>query len=707
MPHFVSLIVSFGMLLGLGAFGAPGSEARFETRDSSELEPVAQTARQIKWPKRTIEVAFSNSLLTPGTNIKAGSDVVGAARRALARWSSITNLNFVVTWSSSTSVSPASAGDGINLVTIADSFENEAFNADSTTGRTRVFFNPESGMIAEADISINPRPRSEEGADLQFSTDGTPGTYDLEATFTHELGHLLGLDHSSVLASTMQSRQGFNGTFGLPALTERTLSEDDRQRVRTLYGPKQRGGRIEGRLIDNRAPNSFTPLESVNIWAENVSTGRVVASGVTDEDGSYRLDGLLPGNYRVMAIPRDDSMSTSSLPRLRSFEVSAQAFVKTDGPTTLNYNLVPPHTALPGLNARVIGLNSELSTLPLPVEPGKKVKVYLGGEGIDQVPGSSIAVNSPYFTVDPASLTREQMGTTFPVVSVEVSVLPNAPFGDYTIKLQATTGEIAFIPGALTIDPGVATSTSNPLDDYRFFINQHYEDLTGRKADDSTVEKLAGQFAQCGSRADCLRTRRLDLSTSLLTQYELPMVGQFLYSLYATGLGRRPRFAEFESNRNAYLNQSGEGEEVRVALARTVVQQREFEKRLPSSLKATEFVDQLLAGVSIDLKAEREGLIGMFDGTDNSRAAILSKVANHPSLVDAQYNHAFVMTQYFSYLRRDPDETGLNFWVGVMKNKPLRDPEAARSMVCTFLNSTEYQNRFGMVATHGIGECGN
>ena len=304
MPHFLSLIVSFAMLLELGGFGAPGSEARFETRDSSEIEPVAQTARQIKWPKRTIEIAFSNSLLTPGTNVKAGSDVVGAARRALLRWSTITSLNFVVTWSSATSVSPAAAGDGINLVTIADTFENEEFNADSTTGRTRVFFSPESGAIAEADISINPRPRSEEGADLQFSTDGTPGTYDLEATFTHELGHLLGLDHSSVLASTMQSRQGFNGTFGLPALTERTLSEDDRQRVRTLYGPKQRGGKIEGRLIDNRAPNSFTPLESVNVWAENVSTGRVVASVVTDEDGSYRLDGLPPGNYRVLAAPR-------------------------------------------------------------------------------------------------------------------------------------------------------------------------------------------------------------------------------------------------------------------------------------------------------------------------------------------------------------------------------------------------------------------
>ncbi len=703
MPQFLSLLVTFATLLSFG------SEARLEIRDSVELEPVAQTTRRIKWPQRTIEVAFSTSLLSPGTNIKSGSDVVGAARRALARWSSMSNISFVVNWSTATSVSPASSADGISLITIADSFDNEAFNADSTTGRTRVFFNSETGAIAEADISINPRPKSEAGADLQFSTDGTPGTYDLEATFTHELGHLLGLDHSSVLASTMQSRQAYNGTFGLPALTERTLSEEDRQRVRSLYGPKQRLGRIEGRLIDNRAPNTFVPLQGINVWAENVSSGRVVASGVTDEDGSYRLDGLATGQYRIVAAPREDSLSSASLPKLRSFEVSSQVAVKTDLASTVNYNLVPPHTALPTLNPRMIGLNGELSTVPLPLEAGRKIKIYLGGEGIDQVPGTSIVVNSPYFTVDPASLTREQMGTSFPVVSVDVSVLPNAPFGDYTIRLQSTTGETAFVPGALTIDPGVFSAASNPLDDYRFFIAQHYLDLTGKEPDQASLDKLATQFSQCGVKADCLRTQRLDLSTTLLTQNELTISGVFLHGLYVAGLGRRPRFAEFENDRNAIVNYSAEAEDGRLALALVFVQRPEFQKKFPASMKAGEFVDQLLAGIAqgsnIDLKPERAVFINLYDGTHSSRATILARAVAQPDFVDAQYNQAFVMTQYFSYLRRDPDDTGLTFWVSVLKNKPLRDPTAARSTVCAFLNSTEYQSRFGMSPTSGVGDC--
>ena len=179
MKFPVAIIATLALFLSLG------SRERLEMRDSFEFEPAAQTVRKIRWPKKTIELSLSTSLLSPGANIKSDSDVQGAVRRALARWSNLTNINFVVTWSPVTSVSPADAGDGISLITIATTPENEAFNSDATTGRTRVFFDPQTGSIAEADISINPRPKAADGAELQFSTDGTPGTYDLEATFTH------------------------------------------------------------------------------------------------------------------------------------------------------------------------------------------------------------------------------------------------------------------------------------------------------------------------------------------------------------------------------------------------------------------------------------------------------------------------------------------------------------------------------------------
>jgi hypothetical protein len=700
MQYIAAIVASVALFLALGA------GERLETRDSSELDPAPQTVRRIRWPKRTIEIAFSNSLLSPGANIKPDSDVVGAARRALARWSSLANINFTVTWTAATSVSPAEAGDGVSLLTIAVTSENEQFNSDSTTGRTRVFYNSETGTIVEADVSINPRPRADDGTALQFSTDGTPGTYDLEATFTHEIGHLLGLDHSAVLASTMQSRQAFNGTFGLPALTERTLSEDDRQKIRGLYGPGQKLGRIEGRLVDNRTPGAFTPLSGVNIWAENATTGRVMASDITAEDGSYELDGLAVGQYRVMVSSASGDQIAAQT-KFRSFELSNQVAVKANAVTPLNHNMVPAQAA--SLTPRLIGLNAELSTVALPLEPGKRVKVYLAGEGVDQVPGTSILVNSPFFTVDPATLAREQLPTPFPVISVELQVAPNAPFGDYTIRLQSNSGETAFVPGAITIDPAATATLTNPVDDLRFFVNQHYLDLAGREPDQLTMEKLLMQLAQCGNKADCLRARRVDVSAALFLENDLAANSVFLNGLYTAGFGRRPKFAEFESDRAVLMSQSAEVERSRLAFLLAFVQRAEFKRRYPATMKPAEFVDAVLLSVmqnaNVDLSSERNNLLALVDDAAAGRAAVLAKVIGQPTLIDAQYNQSLILSHYFAYLRRDPDESGYATWLNFIKHKSLRDTDTARSVTCGFVNSSEYQSRFGLLTTHDPREC--
>jgi len=694
-------IVTIGLLaLLINAGRAP----RLETRDYSELEPVAQTAKHIKWPRRTIEIAFSNSLLSPGQQIKPGSDVVGAAKRALARWSSIANINFTTSWSGEESVSPADGGDGISLITIAPTLENEEFNADSTTGRTRVFFDPDTGAIQEADISINPKPKTAEGADIQFSTDSSPGTYDLEATFTHEVGHLLGLDHSNVLASTMQSRQAFNGTYGLPALTERTLSEDDRQRVRSLYGARQRVGRIEGRLFDS---NTTTPgpVKGINIWAESVATGRVIASDVTGDDGSYSLGDLAPGKYRVIVAA---TVENAQQPRFASVEVAGQVNVKAEGITTLNQNLLPAQPTAAKLNPRMIGLNGDLSVVALPLEPGRKFKVFLSGEGIDNVPGTSISVNSPYFSVDPATLTREQLLTSVPVVSFEVSVAPNAPFGDYTLRLQSNTGELAHVPGAFTIDPGVVSALANPIDDGRFFINQQYKDITGREASADSLERFGNQLSSCGLRADCIRARKLDISAALLSDDEISASGLFINNLYQVGLGRRPKFSEFQIDRDQ-INRGADVEANKLAFALVFVERPEFERKYGRLEKPEQFVDALISSINqtsaVNLGTEKHSLLALHDNTTAGRAKILLRLVGERALIDAQYNQTLVLMHYFAYLRRDPDKSAFDSSFNLLKNKPLRDPAAARSLACSFINSSEYQSRFAMVATHHPSEC--
>jgi hypothetical protein len=265
------------------------------------------------------------------------------------------------------------------------------------------------------------------------------------------------------------------------------------------------------------------------------------------------------------------------------------------------------------------------------------------------------------------------------------------------------------VPGAITIDPGVASTGSNPFDDFRFFITQQYADLTGREPDQATIERLTAQLNSCGARNDCLRTRRVEISTGLLVENELPNTGVFLYGLYAAGLGRLPRYNEFETDHALIANQKGELEATRLALANAFVERVEFKRKFPATMKPSEFVDSILTllaqGSGVDLGSERSTLISLLDDAANGRAVLLARLASDQRVVDANYNQALVLFQYFSHLRRNPDDASYAAWVNTLKSKPLRDPDAARSIVCNFLHSAEYQNRFGMVATHYSREC--
>src|SRR5258708_40057829 len=97
----LSAIVS---LLALISAQAPLCAYTLQYRDSSGI--VAR-----RWLTRPIIVAFSSSLSSPPANIKAGSDVMGAARRAQESWTSVADIQFLETRSTAHTVSPSNGGD--------------------------------------------------------------------------------------------------------------------------------------------------------------------------------------------------------------------------------------------------------------------------------------------------------------------------------------------------------------------------------------------------------------------------------------------------------------------------------------------------------------------------------------------------------------------------------------------------------------------
>jgi hypothetical protein len=60
---------------------------------------------------------------------------------------------------------------------------------------------------------------------------------------------------------------------------------------------------------------------------------------------------------------------------------------------------------------------------------------------------------------------------------------------------------------------------------------------------------------------------------------------------------------------------------------------------------------------------------------------------------------------FFGYLRRDPDIGGFLFWLSQVNSGPLRDGAKQHAMVCSFITSVEYQQRFSSVVTHSNVEC--
>lgn len=449
--------------LAVLAFVVSSQPSSFEVPD---FEPGSSGEPEIRWPTKTIQIALSTSLMSPSSAVKPESDVAGAVQRALNSWALAANITFVEVSSKAQSISPTSGGDGINLITIAQTAENLAiFGEGNNTARSRVFYDPESGEISEADIVINPFPYSAEGVPIQFSTDGAPDTYDLESTLAHEIGHFLGLGHSNVMGATMQASQGLNGTYDSPAFTERSLSDVDVTAIRSLYGSREKLGSIEGRIL-NSIDGSLLPVIGAHVWIEDLSSGRVIGSSLTTSNGKFGIHGVPPGNYRAMVEHNDGAAGEASaltavgaheLPMrqraFRSVEIKSRLRVAADKAAALNYIFVPPQNSAPALNPRYIGINGELSTVPVPAKAGTKFTLYVGGEGVDQVPGSGLLVSSSFITVDPGSLMLQQFNSSTPVISFEVTVAANAPSGDYTLRLQSNSGEIAYLVGGITLNP--------------------------------------------------------------------------------------------------------------------------------------------------------------------------------------------------------------------------------------------------------------
>jgi hypothetical protein len=392
----------------------------------------------LRWKNPVVRIALSNSLLKQNVNVKADSDVRGAVERSLRSWEQVSGIKFETVWTDKQSVSAAgNAGDGASLITIAQTPENLLlFSNDSeeVSARTRTFYN-RRGVITEADIILNPYQ--------QFSTDGSVGTFDLEATLTHEIGHLLGLEHSFVLGATMHAHQGKNGVYNLANLSSRTLAADDIAAVRSLYGANAEEENCCGTINGKLSLANGKPAKSFQVWAEEAETGRITAGVLTSADGGFRFEGLPSGKFQIYSQRMNEKTKNSF-----SVENLGEVEVKNEKPVNITKKL---QLSSKPAELQYVGFNGQISDLAVLLNGGKSYVVYVGGKNFDSSK-LKISFNSPYISVAPNSLSKYEYDFGISVVSFEIRISRKIPLGEYGVYVEDGSGRTYCLNGGLTIE---------------------------------------------------------------------------------------------------------------------------------------------------------------------------------------------------------------------------------------------------------------
>ena len=281
-----------------------------------------------------------------------------------------------------------------------------------------------------------------------------------------------------------------------------------------------------------------------------------------------------------------------------------------------------------------------------------------------------------------------------------------------TSPINATLGNFL---ATITIDDNDTSNGPSPVKNANFsadfFVRQHYADFLNRTPDTDGLNFWIGQTTACGNPDPVVC--RINVSGAFFLSIEFQETGYLVYRTHKSAFGNVPgtpipiRLRPFLSD----ARQIGEGVQVNVGNWRDVLEANqvayfnEFVQRpqftaVYGALNNAAYVDTLNTNTAGALsQAERDNLVAALNGATMTRAQVLRAVADDQTLKDNEFRKAFVLLQYFGYLRRDPDSTpdtnfdGYNFWL--TKLNDFNGSFINAEMVKAFIESGEYIERFG------------
>ena len=265
-------------------------------------------------------------------------------------------------------------------------------------------------------------------------------------------------------------------------------------------------------------------------------------------------------------------------------------------------------------------------------------------------------------------------------------------------------------------DNEITTQPSNPINDTQFFVRQHYVDFLNREPDPSGLAFWVSEIDACGANAACREVKRINVSAAFFLSIESQETGFFALRARRVAFGKRSAVTGSRVTLEEYLRDAqllGEGvvvgqglwqerlEENTLAYLRGLVNSAAYRALYPETQTPGQHVDALFASAGVTpTAAERNAALAAYGwGGTTGRAAALQSVAESASLTNAETNPAFVLSEYFGYLRRNPtalpdtNDAGYQFWLTKLNQHNGNYVEA--ELVKAFISALEYRQRFG------------
>lgn len=297
-----------------------------------------------------------------------------------------------------------------------------------------------------------------------------------------------------------------------------------------------------------------------------------------------------------------------------------------------------------------------------------------------------------------------------------------------TVRLNNQTGSTlgAITTATVNVVDNDSTSTGvNPIDQTTPFVRMHYVDFLNREPDGGGGGFWEFQINSCTPKPECTEIKRINVSAAFFLSIEFQESGYLVHRAYKTAFGDASGTAVVNGlpgqipvpviRLNEFLTDShiiGEGVVVgepnwqtQLEINKTVyfeafVARQRFLSDYPSSMSPAEFVDKLnMRAGNVLTTFERDTLVNQLQTGQKSRAQVVRTMAENGTLATNESNRAFVLMQYFGYLRRNPndpqdfDYSGYKFWLD--KLNQFNGNFVAAEMVKAFISSSEYRQRFG------------